>query len=101
METREDFADDIAEFLFGKDYKKQYKISIFEILRDINKYIPFLLNILREILDINLITGLIFQRGGKSSGGLSFSNLRKLIKLNLAIFKRMEAINRGEFSIDE
>ena len=101
MENREDFADDIAEFLFGRNYKKQYKISIFEILRDINKYIPFLFNIFRDLFDFNLIKGFIFQRDGRSSEGISFSNLRKLLKLNIAIFKRMEVINKGEFKIEE
>ncbi|NHI90932.1 MAG: hypothetical protein EAX96_00430 [Candidatus Lokiarchaeota archaeon] len=101
MGINKDYADDIAEFLFGQNYKEQYKISTLQLVKDINKYIPYFLKILKELLDFNLIIGFIRGKGSKSSNNLSFSNLRKLIKLNIAIIKRLDAINKGDFTVDD
>ncbi|MHA1783563.1 MAG: hypothetical protein ACTSVE_00040 [Candidatus Helarchaeota archaeon] len=94
MRTEETYPDDMAEFLFGRNYKRIYKANLFSILHDGFGYLRHLGLIFGDIFNLDLIKSLFKKNDFRNRSSISLSNLDKLIKLNVAIFKKLEEINK-------
>ncbi len=94
MEEDDNFADDLAEFIFGQSYNRRYRITIIDLLKDILKYLKLLPSLIISLFDRDLLKDLIGMRKQENVKSISFSNLKGLLKVNVAMFKKMEEINK-------
>ena len=95
MAEEDNYANDLAEFMFGRSYKRRYKITIIDIIKDAFRYLKLLPLLIISLFDRSLIKDLLGMRKQENVKSLSFSNLKNLIKVNVAMFKKMEEISNG------
>jgi len=95
MVEDDNYADDLAEFIFGRSYQKRYRITKIDVIKDVFRYLKFLPSLIISLFDRSLIRDLLGMRQQENVKSLSISNLKNLIKVNVAMFKKMEEINNG------
>ena len=95
MVEDDNYADDLAEFIFGRSYHKRYRITKLDVIKDVFRYLKFLPSLIISLFDRSLIRDLLGMRNQENVKSLSLSNLKNLIKVNVAMFKKMEEINNG------
>ena len=96
MVEDDNYADDLAEFMFGRSYHQRYRITIIDVIRDGFRYIKLLPKVIIGLFDRTLIKDLLNMRKQENVKSLSMTNLKKLIKVNVAMFKMMQEINSKE-----